>query len=182
MLIERPKGLNFAAYRQVIGRSALLPTSEHTSGELNMAIEMTSSMARINPTIQCGEAHIRAHYRHLATVVTVRGRIDASNVDQLSEAARRFVLGNEPLVLDLSEVTEFAPAGIWLLCVLDGDCRAAGVDWTLIEGPAVNALLGDFEEEAKFPTASSVSEALHSLSDGNDQRRAALLPLLQKTA
>lgn len=135
-----------------------------------------------NPTVECGSAQIRAHFRSLATIVTVRGQIDAANVDQLSEQARRFVLAKEPVVLDLSAVTSFAPAGIWLLCVLDGDCRAAGVDWTLIEGAAVNEILRDFDEDAKFPISSSVDQALHELADGNDERRRLLLPLFQKTA
>ncbi|MEB3030595.1 STAS domain-containing protein [[Mycobacterium] nativiensis] len=152
-----------------------------------MAITITTrGAARIgqqrNSTIECGGAQLRAHYRHLATVVTIRGRIDSANVDQLSEQARRFVLAKEPVVLDLSGVTSFAAAGIWLLCVIDGDCRAAGVEWTLIEGPAVAELLGDFDEDAKFPTAQSVDQALHALADGNDQRRQLLLPLFQKSA
>ena len=132
--------------------------------------------------MEFGDAQIRAHSRHLATVVTIRGRIDSANVDQLSEQARRFVLTKEPVVLDLSGVTSFAAAGIWLLCVIDGDCRAAGVGWTLIEGPAVAELLADFDEDAKFPTARSVDQALHALAVGNDQRRQLLLPLFQKSA
>ncbi|CAJ1503737.1 MULTISPECIES: STAS domain-containing protein [Mycolicibacter] len=148
-----------------------------------MAIDITTrGTARINPVVECGGAQIRAHYRHLATVIAIRGRIDATNVDQLSEHARRFVLAKEPLVLDLSGVTSFAAAGIWLLCVLDGDCRAAGVEWTLIESSAVHELLGDFDEEAMFPTSRSVDQALHALADGNDQRRQMLLPLFQKSA
>lgn len=148
-----------------------------------MAVEMsTRGTARINPVVECGGAQIRAHYRHVATVIAIRGRIDATNVDELSEHARRFVLAKEPLVLDLSGVASFAAAGIWLLCVLDGDCRAAGVDWTLIESPAVSELLGDFDEDAMFPTARSVDQALHALADGNDQRRQMLLPLFQKSA
>ncbi|HET9876103.1 MAG TPA: STAS domain-containing protein [Mycobacterium sp.] len=133
-------------------------------------------------TVDCGGAQVRAHYRHLATVVTVRGRIDAANVDEVSDHARRFILAKEPLVVDLSGVTSFAAAGIWLLCVLDGDCRAAGVEWTLVESPAVNELLRDFDEEAKFPTARSVHHALHTLADVIDRRRQLLLPLIKKTA
>ncbi|MBS9532756.1 STAS domain-containing protein [Mycobacterium sp. M1] len=135
-----------------------------------------------NPTIECGTAQLRAHYRHLATVVTIRGQIDAANVDQLSEQARRFVLAKEPLVVDLRGVTEFTAAGIWLLCVLDGDCRTAGIEWTLIEGSAVSAVLQDFDEDAKFPTSPSVDQALHALAAGNDERRRLLLPLFEKTA
>jgi anti-anti-sigma regulatory factor len=130
----------------------------------------------------CNGAQVRAHYRHLATVVAIRGRIDAANVDQISEAARRFILANEPLVVDLSGVTSFSAPGIWVLCVLDGDCRAAGVEWTLVESPAVNAVLRDFDEEAKFPTAHSVGQALHTLAEAIDRRRQLLLPLIKKTA
>lgn len=143
---------------------------------------MATQITTRNDTVICGGARIRAHYRHLATVVTIRGAIDATNVDQLSEQARRFILAKEPLVLDLSGVTDFAAAGIWLLCVLDGDCQAAEVGWTLVESPAVNDLLRDFDEEAKFPTARSVGQALHHLADGIDRRRELLLPLFQKTA
>lgn len=144
---------------------------------------MTTRMSRHgDATVDCGGAQVRAHYRHLATVVTVRGRIDAANVDEVSDHARRFILAKEPLVVDLSGVTSFAAAGIWLLCVLDGDCRAAGVEWTLVESPAVNELLRDFDEEAKFPTARSVHHALHTLADVIDRRRQLLLPLIKKTA
>lgn len=138
----------------------------------------TASSARIG--VECGGAWIRAHYRHLATVVVIRGRIDAANVDELSEQARRFVLAKEPLVLDLSGVTSFEAAGIWLLCVLDGDCRAAGVEWTLVESPVVDELLRDFDEEAQFPTSRSVDQALHRFADVIDRRRQLLLPLISK--
>lgn len=148
-----------------------------------MATEIiTRTITTGDNTVDCGGAQIRAHYRHLATVVTIRGAIDAANVDQLGEQARRFVLAKEPLVLDLSGVDSFTAAGIWLLCVLDGDCRAAGVEWTLVESPAVNELLRDFDEEAKFPTAGSVGQALHHLADVINRRRELLLPLFQKTA
>jgi anti-anti-sigma regulatory factor len=135
-----------------------------------------------NPTVDCGGAQVRAHYRHLATVVAIRGRIDAGNVDRISEHARRFILAKEPLVIDLSDVDSFAAAGIWLLCVLDGDCQAAGVEWTLVASPAVHELLRDFDEEAKFPASRSVHQALHTLAEVKDQRRRLLLPLIKKTA
>ncbi|HEX7323432.1 MAG TPA: STAS domain-containing protein [Mycobacterium sp.] len=143
---------------------------------------MTATTGRSTAAVDCGGAQVRAHYRQLATVVAIRGRIDASNVDQVSEQARRFILAKEPLVVDLSGVDSFAAAGIWLLCVLDGDCHAAGVEWTLVESPAVSELLSDFEDEAKFPTSSSVPQALHALAEMIDQRRQLLLPLFKKTA
>jgi anti-anti-sigma factor len=142
-----------------------------------------------NCTFDCGGAQIRAHCRHLATVVTIRGEIDAVNVDRVSEYIWRFILGNNPVVLDMSDVSHFAPAGISLLCMLDEDCRAAGVEWTLVASPAVVELLGDGcnedeaqdENEAMFPIARSVHEALRNLADAIVSRRQLVLPLIRKT-
>jgi len=118
-------------------------------------------------TFDCDGAQIRAHCRHLATVVTIRGEIDAVNVDRVSQYIRRFILESNPLVLDVSEVSHFAGAGISLVHRLDEDCRAAGVECTLVATDAV---------------AGSVHEALHYFADGIAARRQLLLPLVKKTA
>lgn len=149
---------------------------------MTVSTNTTGVSKKMTPTVDCGGAQVRAQYRHLATVVVVRGRLDADNVDQVSDQARRFILAKEPLVLDLTGVDTFAPAGIWLLCALDGDCQAAAVEWTLVESPAVHQVLRDFDDEAKFPTSPSVQRALQSLADVNDRRRQLLLPLIKKTA
>lgn len=129
-------------------------------------------------TFDCDGAQIRAQCRHLATVVTVRGRIDAVNVDRVSEHIRRFVLGGNPAVLDLSDVGHFAAAGVSLVHGFDDDCRAAGVEWTLVAGPAAAGLLGD----ETFPIAASLPEALRNLADAIVNRRQLVLPLIKKTA
>jgi anti-anti-sigma factor len=155
------------------------------------ASNVTSRTNRLgNGTFDCSGAQIRAHCRHLATVVTIRGEIDAVNVDRVSEHIRRFILGKNPLVLDMSDVSHFAAAGISLLCMLDEDCRAAGVEWTLVASPAVIELLGDgcdkdeAEDEnwAMFPITRSVHEALRNLADAIVSRRQLVLPLIRKTA
>ena len=49
----------------------------------------------------CSGAAVRAQCRHLATVVTITGAVDATNVDQVSEykeGSRLLILG--PLVRD----------------------------------------------------------------------------------
>ena len=135
-----------------------------------------------NGTIDCDGAQIRAQCRHLATVVTIRGDIDAVNVDRLSGYTRRFVLGGEPVVLDLSDMNHFAAAGISLLHSLDEDCRAAGVEWTLVAGPAVSELLNDGRDEDVFPVTRSVRDALRNLADAIVSRRQLVLPLIKKTA
>lgn len=128
-------------------------------------------------TFDCGGARIRARYRHLATVVTVRGDIGALNVERVGEHLRRFILGDTPVVLDLSEVTRFAAAGIPLLSTFEDECRAAGIEWMLVPSPAVAALLGD-----EFPVTGSVQEALRNLADAIVSRRQLVLPLVKKTA
>jgi len=138
-------------------------------------------------TFDCSGAQIRAHYRHLATVVTIRGEIDAVNVDRVGQYVRRFVLGNDPLVLDLTGVSDFSPAGISLLCLLDEDCWVAGVQWTLVASPAVLEVLGDGggsdqDDEPMFPVAPSVHDALRNLADAIVSRRQLVLPLIRKTA
>lgn len=137
-------------------------------------------------TFDCDGAQIRAQCRHLATVVTIRGEIDAVNVDRVSQHIRRFILGGNPVVLDLSDIGHFAAAGISLAHRLDEDCRAAGVEWTLVASPAAMELLGigrDQDENAEgFPIARSVREALRTLADAIVNRRQLVLPLIKKSA
>jgi len=149
-----------------------------------MTIAITASASNVttrqgNGTFNCSGAQIRAHCRHLATVVTIRGEIDAVNVDRVSEYIRRFIFGKNPVVLDMSDVSHFAGAGISLLYSLDEDCRAAGVEWTLVASPAVFEYLGD---GAMFPVARSVHEALRNLADAIVRRRQLVLPLIKKSA
>ena len=132
-----------------------------------------------NRAADCDGALIRAHYRHLATVVTIRGDIDTVNVDRVSGHIRRFPLAMNPVVLDISDVSHFAGAGISLLYAFDEDCRAAGVEWTLVANPAVIDLLDDADE---FPITCSVHEALRNLADAIVSRRQLVLPLIKKTA
>jgi anti-anti-sigma factor len=146
------------------------------------AANVTSSSNRQgNGTFDCSGAQIRAHCRHLATVVTIRGEIDGVNVDRVSECVGRFIVGTNPVVLDLAGVSHFAAAGISLLDMVDEECRAAGVEWTLVASPAVIELLGD-QACAMFPMTSSVHEALRNLADGIVRRRQLVLPLIRKTA
>ncbi|ETW23168.1 STAS domain-containing protein [Mycobacterium gastri] len=137
---------------------------------------------RGNWTYDCAGAQIRAHRRHLATVLTIRGEIDAVNVDDVSEYLRRFILGDHPVVVDLSDVGYFSGAGLALLQMLDENCRAAGVQWSLVASPAVRQLVGDDRDDAPFPLTGSVHEALRDLADAIVSRRQLVLPLIRKTA
>ncbi|BBZ37339.1 STAS domain-containing protein [Mycobacterium conspicuum] len=129
-------------------------------------------------TFEYGGARVRAHCRHLATVVTLRGEIDGLNADRIREYVKRFALEQANVVIDMNDVTHFAPAGISLLHGLDEDCRAAGAEWTLVASPAVIELL----DGTTFSTARSVHAALRTLADAIVSRRQLVLPLIKKTA
>ena len=150
---------------------------------LLMTATVPTPVARFdNAAFACGAAQVRAHYRHLATVVTITGRIDTANVDPATEYTRRFVLAKDALILDLSDVNISAAEAISFVNTVAEDCRAAGVECTLVASDAVVDLLDDFDDETLLPIASSVHEALHSFADVIATRRQLLLPLIKKTA
>ena len=132
--------------------------------------------------VDCKGAAVRAQCRHLATVVTITGAIDASNVDQVIEYAQRFNLPDKPFVLDLSGLDTFGAQAVRLLYRVDDACNEAGLEWALIPSQAVSLTLLIAHEDGNFPTAATVHEALHFFADANTARRRLLLPLLTKTA
>ena len=81
-----------------------------------------------NPAFDCDGAQIRVCSRQLATVVTVTGDLDDANLEKVSAYAKRFVLREKPMVLDLSGVNSATPHIISLLSELDDACIVAGVE------------------------------------------------------
>jgi anti-anti-sigma factor len=146
-----------------------------------MTIAMTT-IRRGNGSVDCGGAEVRAHCRHLATVVTVRGQVDAVNVDRVSDCLRRFIVGDNPLVLDISNTDHFGGAALSLLSTFDEDCRRVGVEWTLVAGRELTEQLADADGDSVFPVAGSVPEAFGDLADAVVFRRRLALPLIRKSA
>jgi len=128
----------------------------------------------------CGRAQIRSHFRHLATVITVDGEIDADNADPIISYIRRMILAGDPVVLDLTGVKSCEPQCISLSERVAEDCRRAAVEWTLVASPAVIRSLAGADEA--FPVATTVRAALHRFAAGIDSRRQMLLPLVRKSA
>ncbi|WP_059019350.1 STAS domain-containing protein [Mycobacterium sp. M26] len=144
---------------------------------------MTSFTSRYgNPAVDYKGAHVRAHFRHVATVAAISGRVDASNVDHLTEFVQRFVLADQPFVLDLSGVDSFTPQALRLLFALDDRCTAVGVDWAVVASEAVKRRLRIRNNDVLFPVVASLAEAEHEFDDAILNRRRFLLPLLSKTA
>ena len=135
-----------------------------------------------DPTCDRGGAQIRSHFRHLAMVVTVKGLIDAANIDRVVAHMRHLILAKERLVIDLSNANCVVAEILSLLRSFSEDCSAGDVDWVLVADPSVRHQLRDFDDEATFAIADSVPEALHSFAEEIDERRELLLPLVKKTA
>jgi anti-anti-sigma regulatory factor len=134
-----------------------------------------------NPPFECNGAQVRVCSRQLATVVTVTGDLDDANLEQVSKYAKRFVLREKPVVLDLSGVNSATPHIVSLLCDVDDACCAAGVEWSLIASQPVTRAVRTFDDRVVLPTVASVADALNQFADAMMERRR-LLPLLTKSA
>jgi len=134
-----------------------------------------------NPPFECNGAQLRVCSRQLATVVTVTGDLTDANLDRVSQYAKRFVLREKPVVLDLSGVNSATPHIVSLLCDVDDACAAAGVEWSLIASQPVTRAVRTFDDRVVLPTVASVADALNQFADAMMERRR-LLPLLTKSA
>lgn len=134
-----------------------------------------------NPAQDCDLAQMSALCRQLATVVTIDGVIDVSNLSRVTEYATRYVLCEKPFVLDLSDVEVFSDSAIGLLYAIDDASFDAGVEWAVVASPAVLEVLRHYGDPADFHTVDSVPDALHRFADATAARRR-LLPILAKIA
>jgi anti-anti-sigma factor len=144
------------------------------------AVQPATAPCYGNPGDFCGAAEVTAQSRHLATLLTISGDVDASNADSLFDRGGRLVLPDTGFVLDLSGVTSLDPAGVRLIVRIDEACRAAGIDWALVASGAVADRLAS--GDTLYPFADSVPDALHRFADRIGDRRRLLLPLLTKSA
>lgn len=140
-----------------------------------------TTIARITPSLECGDAQVRAQCRHLGTVVTITGRVNASNAHLVEQRTRRYVLSEKPVVIDLSGLDSFTQHGISVLHGVQAECDAKGVEWCLVASDRVHDALWAAANQSDFPVAGSVAEALKSFGDAVNARRR-LLPILTRTA
>lgn len=130
-----------------------------------------------NPAFDCAGAQLHAVCRQLATVVTVDGVIDDTNVERVTALALRFVIAEKPFVLDLSGVNSFSAHSVSLLSAVDEKAFNGDVEWSLIASESVARAVREFG--TTFPTFDAVPDALHHFADTIDERRR-LIPVLTK--
>jgi anti-anti-sigma factor len=90
--------------------------------------------------IDCTGAQLDVQAHGLATVLRVRGEIDASNADLLAQAIRRFVRLRAPLILDLSRVDYLGSAGLRTLLLVQDECQLARLQCSVVGGVALRRL------------------------------------------
>jgi anti-anti-sigma regulatory factor len=134
-----------------------------------------------NPSLGCERAELSALCRQLATIVTVSGELDESNVSRVTQYAARYVLCEKPFVLDLSEVDACSDRAIAIMYAIDDASYEAGVEWAVVASPAVLDMLAHYGDPAEFHTVDSVPEALHHFADTTARRRR-LMSILTKSA
>jgi anti-anti-sigma factor len=118
-----------------------------------------------NSIIHCNGALMRAHCRDQATIVTITGEIDATNVDRFSDYIHRFIEGATGLILDLGGVDFLCARGISVLVTLDDDCRITGTRWAIMASSHLRRLLHICDPSDGLPTVISEHQALKAVAD-----------------
>ncbi|WP_197520840.1 STAS domain-containing protein [Mycobacterium sp. E2238] len=102
---------------------------------------------------------LHVQLRGLATVLRVRGEVDASNADLLARAIRRFVRLRAPLILDLSRVDYLGSAGLRVLLLVQDECELARLHCSVVGGVALRRLTR-LVTGLGLPLVDSVADAL----------------------
>ncbi|WP_082974795.1 STAS domain-containing protein [Mycobacterium sp. E3247] len=120
--------------------------------------------------IDCAGAQIHVHARSVATVLRIDGEVDASNVDLITEAVRRFSRLKAPLVLDLGGLDFLAGSGLRALLVLNEEHRRAQLRSVVVGGAALRRLTRIVTDHG-LPIADSVAVALAHIEGATTARR-----------
>jgi anti-anti-sigma regulatory factor len=118
---------------------------------------------------------MRALCRHQATILTIAGDLDSSNVERFGEYAQRLLLVGGALIVDLSGVTSVDAQAIPALLAIDDACCASDIGWVLVPGRAVNELLVNAGCDHLFPMTSTANAAMRHFT-GLIQERNRLIP------
>lgn len=134
------------------------------------------------PRTDHDRVHMRAHLRHLATVLTISGNIDASNTDRVSAYAARLIPVGNALLLDLSGVDFMAAQSVSVLATVGNASDDAGLPWALITSHAVDRVLRLSEHDDILPVASSVPDGMRYFADLSRVRQQVSLSERPKTS
>jgi anti-anti-sigma factor len=122
---------------------------------------------------------LRSHTLNGATVVSVTGELDASNIHHLTDYTRPCLTRRSSLVLDLSELEFLGAQGIQSLFAIADECERNGIEWALVPSHPVSRLLRICDKQARLPSVGSIDQALERVSAPARMRR--LLQLVTKS-
>jgi anti-anti-sigma factor len=116
--------------------------------------------------------------KHAArTIVAVKGDIDESNADDITEFVGGVITTVPAFVLDLSGVKFLAVEGFRALTRIHEDCFRAGVVWILITSKAVDLVLDVVAGKHRLPAMRSLDAALHLLTACARANQATVTPI-----
>jgi anti-anti-sigma factor len=121
--------------------------------------------AKDHLTSDRGRVDMRAQLRHLATILTISGDIDATNIDRVSAYATRLVPVGNALLLDLSGVAFSAAQSISVLVAVGDACDKAESPWALVTSHAVDRVLRISGHDDILPVVSSVPDGMQYFAD-----------------
>jgi anti-anti-sigma factor len=98
-----------------------------------------------------------------ATVISVRGEIDAGNTDEVAAYVARRLSQGDKLVLDLNSVDVIAAQAYSSLHDIHRKCIERDIHWLLIPSAAVSRMLRIFADSATLPVAPITPEGLGAL-------------------
>lgn len=101
-----------------------------------------------------------------ASVIAVRGEVDASNARDVSSHVTGHLGGCCQLLLDLRELEFFGTEGLSALLKINAECVGRGIPWLLVAGGHVSRVLGICDPKGVLPTADDASTALAALDKG----------------
>jgi hypothetical protein len=123
-----------------------------------MTAAANAHTSTVGYVIECRGAWVRTQMRSVASVITVTGRLDETNVELVTENLCRFSTLGSPLVVDLSgsEIDEVHTCD-HLVHAFGANCARRGVDWVVV---APFGAGGPAWTHGRVPCADSVAEAL----------------------
>ena len=137
--------------------------------------------------VTCRDAWVSAQSRSVATVITVGGCLDETELEPIAAHVCRFTRLGSPLVLDVTDVTivaddESGGSGALgaLVAAFHGACSDGGVDWVLVGAGAIGWRP---QPRDSVVCAGSVAEAMaHVVRTIHDRRHLPLARLAGPSA
>ena len=118
--------------------------------------------------VECRGAWVRAQIRSVATIITVTGCVDGTNVQLVADHMRRFTTLDTPLIVDLHNTDAGHRNTVDRLVAQFGDrCKERDIAWVLVAEDG-NQALSD-PESVMF--AHSVADALEHFARVISARR-----------